>query len=612
MSGAAADRNLLLGIIALQMDFISRDALIGAMNAWVLNKATPLCAILQDQGALTDSRRSLLDALIEEHLKLHENEAEKSLAALSSIGSVHDELSRIEDPELQASLPHLSAARDDREDDRGRSMASTVVGDSTSAGTRFRILRPHAKGGLGEVFVARDTELNRDVALKEIQSQFAFDARFRSRFEFEAEVTGGLEHPGIVPVYGLGHLPDGRPFYAMRFIRGYSLMEAIKRFHEAEKQPKRDPGLGTLELRELLGRFIDVCDAVAYAHSRGVLHRDLKPGNIMLGRYGETMVVDWGLAKSVDEVEPECPVERSELPLKPLSGNLLEPTIAGSAIGTPPYMSPEQVDGRLGKLGARTDVCCLGATLYHLLSGHAPFAGDQIGEVYQRILSGEFRRPRLVNVRLPLELESICLKAMALKPERRYPSTEALKADLERWLADEPVTACREPFARRARRWAKRNRTLVASGAATLVMAAMGLGVISVVQTKARNDLVAKNIALEHSRRRAEANESQAIDAVKKFTDAVANEPVLKENPDLDELRKRLLKEPLAYFRGLRERLEFDRDTRPESLCRLANAMHDYAHLTDEIGDVQDGLRAHDESLAIWRRLTAEHPAKAN
>jgi eukaryotic-like serine/threonine-protein kinase len=182
MSGAAADLNLLLGIIALQMDFISRDALIAAMHAWVMNKATRLSDILQAQGALTDSRRCLLDSLVEEHLKLHEGEPQKSLAALSSIGSVREELSRIADPDIQASLPHVAVARKDQVDDRGQTMSSTIVGDSTSAGSRFRILRLHAKGGLGEVFVARDTELNRDVALKEIQSQFAFDPRFRSRF----------------------------------------------------------------------------------------------------------------------------------------------------------------------------------------------------------------------------------------------------------------------------------------------------------------------------------------------------------------------------------------------------------------------------------------------
>jgi len=253
------------------------------------------------------------------------------------------------------------------------------------------------------------------VALKEIQAQFADDPRHRARFEFEAEVTGGLEHPGIVPVYGLGHTPDGRPFYAMRFIKGNSLKDAIRRFHEDEKQSGRDPGRSTLELRELLGRFIDVCDAVAYAHSRRVLHRDLKPGNIMLGKYGETLVVDWGLAKALDEPEPDSSTERSELPLKPASGGALEPTLAGSALGTPAYMSPEQVDGRVGKLGVRSDVYCLGATLYQLLTGHAPFEAEQRGDIYQKVLAGEIARPQSLNPRVAPALEAICLKALALK-----------------------------------------------------------------------------------------------------------------------------------------------------------------------------------------------------
>ncbi len=183
--------------------------------------------------------------------------------------------------------------------------------DSSAQRSRFRILRPHARGGLGEVFVAKDEELNRNVALKEIQSEFANDPDSRSRFLLEAEVTGGLEHPGIVPVYGLGQYEDGRPYYAMRFIKGYSLREAIDQFHrkaENTEQKAREPGTeqklevpppdyNTLPFRELLSRFIDVCQAISYAHSRGVLHRDLKPSNVMLGSFGETLVVDWGLQK---------------------------------------------------------------------------------------------------------------------------------------------------------------------------------------------------------------------------------------------------------------------------------------------------------------------------
>ena len=156
------------------------------------------------------------------------------------------------------------------------------------------------RGGLGEVYLAVDDELNRIVALKRLQERYADDPRSQMRFLAEGEITGGLEHPGIVPVYGLGlDGDDGRPYYAMRLIGGESLKEAIERFHEGDDHHGGDVARRSLELRQLLGRFVDVCDAIDYAHSRGVLHRDLKPANIMLGRYGETLVVDWGLAKAV-------------------------------------------------------------------------------------------------------------------------------------------------------------------------------------------------------------------------------------------------------------------------------------------------------------------------
>ncbi len=168
--------------------------------------------------------------------------------------------------------------------------------------SRFVILRPHARGGLGEVFVAYDKELHRDVALKEIRPDRADDDVSRARFVLEAEITGSLEHPGIVPVYGLGEFSGGRPYYAMRFVQGASLKAAIASFHAADA-PGRDPGERALALRDLLRRFVNVCNAIAYAHSRGVLHRDLKPANIMLGKFGETLVVDWGLAKAIGRAE---------------------------------------------------------------------------------------------------------------------------------------------------------------------------------------------------------------------------------------------------------------------------------------------------------------------
>jgi serine/threonine-protein kinase len=277
---------LLFGILALQMDFISREQLIAAMNAWVLDKGKPLGKLLLEQRSLGTAEYALLDALVQKHLERHGNDPQQSLAAVSSIQSVRDQLQQIADTDLQASLAQVSVSRPG--EDRDATYAGSVGGLAAS-GQRFRILRPHAKGGLGQVSVARDEELRREVALKELEDRHADDLDSRSRFLLEAEITGSLEHPGIVPVYGMGQYADGRPFYAMRFIRGDSLKEAIERFHQ-EPASGRLWSAPALELRKLLGRFIDVCNAIEYAHSRGVLHRDLKPGNIMLRTNGDSQL----------------------------------------------------------------------------------------------------------------------------------------------------------------------------------------------------------------------------------------------------------------------------------------------------------------------------------
>jgi tetratricopeptide (TPR) repeat protein/tRNA A-37 threonylcarbamoyl transferase component Bud32 len=346
------------------------------------------------------------------------------------------------------------------------------LGGRTEQGLRFQVLRPHAKGGLGEVFVAHDCELNRQVALKEIKGKYAQDPESRARFLLEAEVTGSLEHPGIVPIYSLGNYPDGRPFYAMRFVPGDSLQDALEVFHRADG-PKRDPGQRSLELRKLLGRFLAVCDAVAYAHSRGVLHRDLKPANILVGPYGETLVVDWGLAKTGGDT-PQSGLD-TEPALRPSSADAVAKTLAGAVKGTPAYMSPEQASGRLDLLGPTSDVYSLGATLYHLLSGRRPIEGKSTDEVLRKVRKGQFAPPRQVNRQVPAALDAVCRKAMAREANDRYPTAKALAEDIEHWLADEPVSAHREPLPARARRWARRHKPLVA-GAAAMLLTALVLG----------------------------------------------------------------------------------------------------------------------------------------
>ncbi len=235
-------------------------------------------------------------------------------------------------------------------------------------------------------------------------------------------------------------------------------------------------------MRKLLRRFTDVCNAIEYAHSRGVLHRDIKPANVILGKHGETLVVDWGLAKALGKSDPTGG-ERTFMP-RAASGSF--ETLAGSALGTPAYMSPEQAEGDLERLGTRSDVYSLGATLYCLLTGKAPFAGEP-AEVLRSVLKGEFRRPRALHRKVDRALQAVCLKAMALRPADRYGSPKALAEDVERWMADETVSAWREPAPVRLARWGRHHKPIVAAATALLITAAAALS--------------AGIIVLEHMRR---------------------------------------------------------------------------------------------------------------
>jgi WD40 repeat protein len=497
--GQSSDRNMLLGIFALQMDFINREQLLSAMTAWVMRKSTPLEEILQEFKALTQDTVLLLQALVAKHLELHGNSAQQSLQAISSIGQLREELRSLADPDIDATLSVVAGGPTPNNVDK-----STLPHQPKKqhAANRFRVIRPHAKGGLGEVFLARDTELNREVALKEIQERFAKNEDSRSRFMLEAEVTGGLEHPGIVPVYGLGQYADGRPFYAMRFIKGDSLREAIDRFHAKHRGSKAfATGEIGVEFRQLLGRFIDVCQAIEYAHSRGVLHRDLKPGNIMLGKYGETLVVDWGLAKVIGRTEQNP--SSGETALSPEVGNGSAPTQIGSAIGTPAFMSPEQAAGNLDALGPSADVYSLGATLYCLLTGKTPFYQNNAEDIFQlleRVKRGKFERPKDVYSGIPASLEAICMKAMSNRPNDRYTSPSKLADDIEHWLADEPIGAWPEPPLHRLRRWARKNPAIVTGGVATLIIGFISSVAISILVSQYASKLsISEHIANESS-----------------------------------------------------------------------------------------------------------------
>jgi serine/threonine-protein kinase len=603
MAAIAADRNLLLGLLALQNGLINQAQLVAAFHAWTLDKVRVLADHLIALGHLTDAQRAVVEAMVDLHVAKHGG-FERSLAAIPAGRSTRESLAQLGDFELGASIAHLGPASTQAGDNFDRT-ASYSVGMATSEGQRFRILRPHAQGGLGAVFVALDSELHREVALKQILDQHADDPTSRHRFVIEAEITGGLEHPGIVPVYGLGVHSDGRPYYAMRFVRGDSLKEAIARFH-ADAALKTDSGARSLELRKLLRRFLDVCNAIDYAHNRGVLHRDIKPANVIVGRHGETLVVDWGLAKALGRSDPGS----GERTLLPSSASGSAETLPGSALGTPAYMSPEQAHGDLERLGPRSDVHSLGATLYCLVTGQPPLAGDDPGAILQAVQRGEFRPPRALDSTIDPAMEAVCLKAMALKPEDRYGTPRALAEDIERWMADEPVGAWREPVWRRARRWARRNRTAVTTAAAAVLVALAGTLIVLVVQTRANRDLRQANAQTRRERdlaRRnfdlAQQNFELARKAVDDYLTRVGQNPLLKEQ-GLHALRQELLELALGYYRDFLAQRSDDPSLRVET----AAAHQRVGDIQIELGQPGEALAAYDQALALIEPLVRERP----
>ena len=504
----ASDRNLLLGELAVLNGFLTRETLAAALQACANNNGTTLRQVLLERQLLKAEELSTLEALA----ALHPH------CPGTATSTAHK-------AEFAATLAPTLAPTGDHSQP-----ALPPPGES-----RYRQLRPHAKGGLGEVFVALDSELNREVALKEIKAEHADNPDSRARFLLEAEVTGRLEHPGVVPVYGLGTYGDGRPYYAMRFIKGQSLQVAAERFH-ADEHLKADPGKRSLELRQLLGHFVAVCNAIAYAHSKGVLHRDLKPDNVMLGNYGETLVVDWGLAKAIGSSDSATIIGSVAIP--PSGDSAL--TQAGSVLGTPQYMSPEQAAGRREELGPASDVYGLGATLYHLLTGKPPFSAGEVHIVLEKVSLGDFPPPRQIDPSVTPALEAICLKAMARRPQDRYASAKDLADDIEQWLADEPVTAYPEPLRLRLARWRRRHPALVTGTAALLftVMAAGGVVTLLLSHEQGRT--------LQAERAKVKEQESRALAQVNALLNANPQAvPSILEGlePYREQLRPRLLEE---------------------------------------------------------------------
>ncbi|MEZ5992977.1 MAG: protein kinase [Planctomycetota bacterium] len=345
---------------------------------------------------------------------------------------------------------------------------------------RYEIRREHARGGMGRIMLARDMAIGRDIALKEllpgmmggsnsipgsIPQQYTNDSGgIVERFLREAKITGQLEHPNIVPVYEIGKHDDGSIYYTMRFVRGLTLADRLR---DIRKDNTLNPGEKLAARIKLLDSFIDVCQAIAYAHSKGVIHRDLKPENIMLGDFGETQVLDWGLARVKGQEDKAFKdLQKGTLAL---SKSLIESdsqalTLDGSIVGTPAYMAPEQARGELENVDELSDVYALGAVLYQILTGHPPYEGPMAALIVQQVLSGPPLRVTAREKNIPPELQALVEKAMAREKPDRVGSALELASEVKAFRDGRTLGSYQYSVTEMVRRYVRQHRTTVGIG----------------------------------------------------------------------------------------------------------------------------------------------------
>jgi serine/threonine protein kinase len=628
-----ADRNLLFAVLALQADCLTPTRFVEACTNWAGRKDVPIAELLVERGWLTPDERADVDRLLERKLRKHGGDAKAGLAEATADPQVRQSLADVPDPDVRGTLSGLLPV--------GHLFISTAAFEPAE-GERYTITRLHATGGIGRVWLARDSSLGRDVALKELRPERAANPAVWERFLREAKITGKLEHPGIVPVYELSRRPDtNQPFYTMRFVRGQTLREKLATYHQKRERNE----LGPLDLRELLTAFVGVCNAIAYAHSQGVIHRDLKPANVVLGEFGEVMVLDWGLAKEMRSPQPvargeDAGTETTDLsPSSILPSALRSPhadgTLEGQVLGTPAYMAPEQADGRIAEIDFRTDVYGLGAVLYEILTGRPPFTGDSTEEVLRRVRTLAPDRPRDVVPTAPPALEAVCLKALAKKPADRYPTATALAEEVQRFLADEPVAAYGEPFTARAARWAKRHRTLVTSLVAVLAVAVPILLAAVVLLNESESRERAAREQEEAARRDEQAALAREQTARKEEQAALVREQAARERAQVSYRRSLRAADALSeeLARGIRpiagtqtktvigildrakevsDELLSDPDAPPEAIERRARLLVQFTELYRETNRSVPARQSATQAVGLYDRLLASNPGDRN
>jgi eukaryotic-like serine/threonine-protein kinase len=569
------DQNLLFGVLALQLDFIDSQQFAQVCCAWAGGKDKAVGELLVERGWISREDRDQLQRLLERKVERRQGDVRQALSELAG-PQIRDVMHGVGDADVEQTLSHLEPLP-------GFVRVAETVELGQAELSHYTLSRVHDQGGLGRVWLAFDKNLHRSVALKEIRPDRKPSEQSLRRFVREAQVTGQLEHPNIVPVYELASDSQrAYPFYTMRFMHGQSLGDAIDAYHKLRRSGAAAP----VQFQRLLQAFTSVCHAMAYAHSRRVIHRDLKPANVMLGSFGEVVVLDWGLAKLLDRPE-ELPEDEQTIE-QPVLGEGVE-TLPGQLLGTPAYMAPEQALGKLDEIDALTDVYGLGAILYRILTGERPHQGRDSQERMRHAAEDPTPEPRAVNSRIPRALNAVCRKAMSRERLKRYLSAKELAEDVQRYLADEPVSAVPEPWYTRAGRWARRHAQITVAAAVFLVLTVVVATAALVVTNRARHEA---NLARADEARAKEQALGWLREA-ERLIDVMATgvSSVLQNVGGAQGLRLRLLNEAASAYERFAEVQVDDPDIRLQA-----------GHAQMRLGDIYRLMQQLEKAVAAFER----------
>ncbi|MEI8317898.1 MAG: serine/threonine-protein kinase [Planctomycetia bacterium] len=605
----ASTRGKLFAAFARRLGYVSDGQLDLACQARRRDPSRELADILVAQGAIDARNRAIIEEVVASQLALHAGNAEACFAVILDKGWVPAALfADGSEPPTAAGAPMGSEPPVVAwEQGNADALTETVtLGSYTSGGSRYELLERKFSGGMGEVWIARDRELNREVLLKQVLPQLAENARNRGRFLRETRTGAILEHPGIVPVYDIGQHPGGQLFQVMRYFRPGSLHKKIAAYHLAHPD-----ALDELAFRTLLGHFATACRAIEYVHTRGILHLDIKPQNIVTGDFGETQIIDWGLAQITDaDMLEKVHEESGNLGSGSARGDSAPPASrekpAATAVlprglrGTPAYAAPEQWKGDPQVLGAWTDVYGLGGTLFEILAGKAPFKVLS-PTLEEDVEIGNLHRE--VKPWVPANVRAICRKAMAVKPGDRYATAAALADDIDRFLADEPVAAWPDPWRVRLWRFVKRHRTAVAAAGVLLATTTVALAIGNVLVSRERD---AKERARQEAvaqRDLAERNAAMTRGVIADFIETVADDQ-WGQIPGTGQLRLDAVKSVVDKFPDLLAQQPDNPDLKYDAALIYRRC----ANLYRVLGKLDEAAPRYEQSREIMEKLVAEHP----